>query len=130
VLDGIVFLNHLHGGFGSMKVHLGLLSFGAFLIVVAVWTAALAYGVIATENLVPLVILSSGVWVVFVAGLKLTLSKEAGAFRTFGWGMLFAVLGGAMYMMNQGMNAVYTVVLVLLLIGALAVVAALRASRQ
>ncbi len=113
-----------------MKVHLGLLSFGAFLIVVAVWTAALAYGVIATENLVPLVILSSGVWVVIVAGLKLARSKEAGAFRAFSWGMLFVVLGGAMYMMNQGMNAVYTVVLVLLLIGALAVVAALRSSRQ
>jgi hypothetical protein len=129
-LDGIVFPTHLPGGFGFAKVHLGLLSFGAFLIVVAVWTAALAYRVIAAENLVPLIVLSSGVWVVLVAGLKLARSTEAGIFRTFGWGMLFVVLGGAMYMMNQGMNPVYTVVLVLLLIGALAVVAALRSSRQ
>jgi hypothetical protein len=113
-----------------MRVHFGVLSFGVFLIVVAVWTAALAFGVITMENLVPLILLSSGVWVVIIAGLKIALPQKDGAFSTFGWGMLFIVLGGAMYLMNQGMNPIYTAVLILLLIGALAVVAALRSSRQ
>ena len=106
------------------------MSFGVFLIIVAVWIAALAFGVITTENLVPLILLSSGAWVVIVAGLKIALPRKNGAFSTFGWGMLFIVLGGAMYLMNQGMNPIITAVLILLLIGALAVVAALRSSRQ
>lgn len=108
---------------------MGLLSLGVFLIIVAVWTVALAFGVVAIENFVPLVLLSSGVWIVVVAGLKIALPKEGGAFGTFGWGMLFIVLGGAIYMMNRGMNPVYTAVMVLLLIGGLAVAAALRSSR-
>lgn len=127
--DCIVFLHGVHGGIGFTKIHLGLLSLGVFLIIVAVWTVALAFGVVAIENFVPLVLLSSGVWIVVVAGLKIALPKEGGAFGTFGWGMLFIVLGGAIYMMNRGMNPVYTAVMVLLLIGGLAVAAALRSSR-
>lgn len=108
---------------------MGLLSFGVFLIIVAVWIAAWVLTVTTAENLVPLILLSSGIWTVVVAGLK-AIKPEEGAFSTFGWGMLFIVLGGSLYMINMGMDPVYTVVFVLALIGALAVATALRSSRK
>jgi len=113
------------------KIHLGLLSFGIFLIIVAVWIAAYVLEIIAVENLVPLILLSSGVWTVVVACLKTIKPGQNGdAFSTFGWGMLFIVLGGSLYMVNMGMNPVYIVVFVLALIGVLAAVTALRSSRK
>lgn len=111
------------------KLQLGLLSFGVFLVIVAVWIAAWILTVITTENLVPLILLSSGVWTVVVAGLK-AIKPEEGAFSTFGWGMLFIVLGGSLYMVNTGMHPLYTVVFVLALIGILAVATALRSVRR
>lgn len=113
------------------KVHLRLLSFGVFLIIVAVWIAAWVLTIISAENLVPLILLSSGVWTVVIAGLKAVRPREnGGAFSTFGWGMLFIVLGGSLYMVNTGMSPVYIVVFVLALVGALAVAAALRSFRK
>ena len=113
------------------RFHLGLLSFGVFLIIIAVWIAAFLLAIITAYDLVPLILLSSGVWTVFVAGFKTIKPRENGdAFSTFGWGMLFIVLGGSLYMVNMGMDPVYIVVFVLALIGALAVVAALRSSRK
>lgn len=113
------------------RFHLGLLTFGVFLIIVAVWIAAWILTFITANNVVPLILLSSGVWAVVVAGLKTIRPKENdGAFGTFGWGMLFIVIGGSLYMVNMGMDAMYTVVFILVLIGALAVAAALRRSRR
>jgi len=111
------------------RFQLGLLSFGVFLVIVAVWIAAFLLELILVENIVPLILLSSGVWTVVTAGLK-AVKPEEGAFSTFSWGMLFIVLGGSLYMINTGMNPMYTVVLVLALIGVLAVAAALRSSRK
>jgi len=111
------------------RFHLGLLSFGVYLMIVAVWIAAFLLEIITAENIVPLILLSSGIWTVVTAGLKAA-KPEEGAFSTFGWGMLFIVLGGSLYMVNMGMNPMYTIVFVLALIGALAVVTALRSSRK
>lgn len=108
---------------------MGLLSFGVFLIMVAVWVAAFVLGAIDVVNLVPLILLSSGVWTVAIAGIKAATQKEDGAFSTFGWGMLLTVLGGSFYMVNMGMNPVYIVVFVLALLGALAIAAALKSGR-
>ncbi|MFQ6068630.1 MAG: hypothetical protein ACE5KD_03705 [Candidatus Bathyarchaeia archaeon] len=113
------------------RIHLGLLTFGVFLIIVAVWIAASVLAIITTKNLVPLILLSSGVWTVVVAGIKTVIPEENnGAFSTFGWGMLFIVLGGSWYLNNVGMPIEFTVVFVLLLLGALAVVTALRVSKK
>lgn len=112
------------------KFHLDVLSFGVFLIIVAVWIAAWIMAAIGVENVVSLILLSSGVWTVITAGIKTARHEESGAFSTFGWGMLFIVLGGSLYMVNTGMNPLYAVVLVLLLVGALAIVVALRSIRK
>lgn len=113
------------------RVHLRLLTLGVFLIIVAVLIAAWMLALISAESLVPLILLSSGVWTVIVAGLKAVSPQgKGGAFSTFGWGMLFIVLGGSLYMVNMGMNPVYIVVFVLALVGALAVAAASRSFRK
>lgn len=111
------------------RFHMGLLSFGVFLIMVAIWVAAFLLETISAANLVPLLLLSSGVWTVAIAGIKAANQKEDGAFSTFGWGMLLTVLGGSFYMVNMGMNPVYIVVFVLALLGALAIAAALKSGR-
>jgi hypothetical protein len=111
------------------RFHMGLLSFGVFLIMVAVWVAAFLLETISAANLVPLILLSSGVWTVAIAGIKAANQKEDGAFSTFGWGMLLTVIGGSFYMVNMGMNPVYIVVFVLALLGALAIAAALKSGR-
>lgn len=108
---------------------MGLLSFGVFLIMVAIWVAAFLLETISAANLVPLLLLSSGVWTVAIAGIKAANQKEDGAFSTFGWGMLLTVLGGSFYMVNMGMNPVYIVVFVLALLGALAIAAALKSGK-
>ena len=111
------------------KRYFGVLSLGAFLIILAIWIAALLLAAITTSDLVPLILLSSGIWIIIVAGIK-TAKHEGDSFSTFSWGMLFIVLGGSLFMVNKGMEILYTVVFILLLIGALAVVAALKIIRK
>jgi hypothetical protein len=115
-----------------VRLNLGLLSLGAFLIIIALWVAAWILQAVIIENLVPLILLSSGVWTVVVAGLKAVRHEGngTGAFSTFGWGMLFIVLGGSLYLINAGMDPLYTVVFILILVGALAVATALRSARR
>ncbi len=109
-----------------VKYDLGLLSLGVFLIVLALWIATAILSIITVEEVVPLILLSSGLWIVVVAGIKSVRSEEGGAFTIFGWGMVFIVLGGSLLMVIRGMNPLYVGVFILLLIGVLAVVAALR----
>lgn len=112
------------------KSQLGVLSFGVFLIIVAVWIASWILKMITAENVVPLILLCGGVWTIVLAGLKAARPEEEGAFSTFGWGMLFVVLGGSLYMVNMGMDPLYTVVFILILIGILAVITALRSGKK
>lgn len=113
-----------------MARFIGILSFGVFLIIVAVWLASWALGTIQTLDLIPLILSSSGVWTVIVAGIKVYRKDEESAFGTFGWGMFFIVLGSSLYMINVGIDPVYTIVFVLALVGALAIIAALKMSRK
>ena len=109
------------------KLNLRLLSFGVVLIILASWVAAWLLGAISVEGLVPLILLSAGVWTLVVAGLQAYGMKEGGdAFSTFGWGLLFVVVGGTLYLVTEGLSPAYILVFVLALAGFLAVVSALR----
>jgi len=113
------------------RTHLGLMSFGVFLIIVAIWIATWALTIISAADIVPLILLSSGVWTVVVATIRSVKPGENDrAFGTFGWGMLLIVLGGSLYMVNVGMDPVYTLVFILALVGILAVVTAIRLSKK
>ena len=112
------------------RFQFGILSLGAFLLIVAAWIAAWLLALVETSNLVPLILLSSGVWIVIVACLKAFSAEREGAFSNFSWGTLFIVIGGSLYLINQGMEPLYTVVFVLILVGVLAVATALRSGRR
>ncbi len=109
------------------KRQLGLLTLGVFLIIVATWVGAFFLSIIAFNDILPLILLSSGVWAVVVAGIKTLTSRETGgAFGVFGWGTLFIVVGGSWYFSSLGMPIEFTVVFVLLLLGVLAIAAGLK----
>ncbi len=110
-----------------MKRQLGLLSLGVFLIIVATWVGAFILSLITLNDVLPLVLLSSGIWAVIVAGIKALKPKDnGGAFGIFGWGTLCIVVGGSWYFSSLGMPIEFTLVFVLLLLGALAIASALK----
>lgn len=110
-----------------MKTQLGLLTFGVFLIFAAAWISAWILGTIGVENVAPLILLSTGVWTVMLAGVrKISHTVDGDAFATFSWGMLFIVLGGSWFLSNVGLAVEFVIVFLLLLVGGLAVATALR----
>ncbi|KPV63107.1 MAG: hypothetical protein AOA65_1501 [Candidatus Bathyarchaeota archaeon BA1] len=109
----------------------GLLSFGVLAVIVAICLIAyMPLQLITVNAIIPLILAFFGVWVLILAGIK---SKgvekyERGAFSTFGWGILLIAIGGAWSL--AGVNWIYSLILLLLTIGVLAVAAALRLSRK
>lgn len=110
-----------------MRAQFGLLTFGVFILFIATWISVWLLGSINFEDVTPLVFLSTGIWIAILAGVrKASHSLEGNTFTTFSWGMLFIVLGGSWYLTNMGMPIEFVMVFLLLLIGALAVITALR----
>lgn len=109
-----------------VKANFGLLTFGVFLITVAIWTAFWVFEVIPFTNVVPLILLSNGAWIVIVATIKVARVEHYGAFETFGWGALLIVLGGSWYLINEGLPIALPFVFIFLLFGALAIAASVR----
>lgn len=104
-----------------------LLSIGVFFLIIAVGLVLYALNVIADWTLIiPLVLMLSGCWIVVLAGLRVSKSGnyERGAFSTMTLGLLLMALGGAWYLFR--FSWLYSLVLVLLIFGVLAIVAALR----
>ncbi|UCD97002.1 MAG: hypothetical protein JSV35_02830 [Candidatus Bathyarchaeota archaeon] len=112
------------------RLHLGLLTLGVLLIILAVWSAAWILEFILLQDFPPGILLSVGIWMIALAGLKAsrTSVSESNAFSTFGWGMLVLVLGSSWWFSNSGMPIEMTLVFVLLLLGILAIVTALRST--
>lgn len=113
---------------------LGLLSFGVFVVIVAVCLVAWAAEYIATATeVVSLVVTFFGVWVVVLAGIRAKSPEkyERGAFSTFAWGVLITAVGGIwlLYIWYPE-NLVYSLAFLLVVIGILAVSAALRMWRK
>jgi hypothetical protein len=111
-----------------VRPHLGLLTLGVLLIILAAWSAAWILEFILLQDLLPGILLSIGIWMITLSGLKASRSSvsDSSAFSTFGWGMLILVLGGSWWLSNGGMPMEMTLVFVLLLLGLLAIVTALR----
>ena len=109
---------------------LGILSLGVFVIIVAVCLIAYVAKYIGAYDILPLILVFFGLWVVAVAGIrKVSPEKyERGAFSTFGWGVLLIAIGGAWFLARFGL--LYSLALLLIVIGVLAVAAALRLWRR
>ncbi|MFQ5999461.1 MAG: hypothetical protein ACE5J6_01650 [Candidatus Bathyarchaeia archaeon] len=111
---------------------LGLLSLGVFAVIVAICLIAYAAGYIIVDAIFPLIVAFFGVWVMVVAGIKTKSQEkyERGAFSTFAWGILIAAVGGLWFLNVQGLPLIYTLAFLMLVIGFLAVVSALRLWRK
>jgi hypothetical protein len=74
----------------------------------------------------PLVLLLSGCWTLVLAGMRATNPQkyERGGFSTMSLGLLLIALGGAWYLFT--FNTLYSLALILLVFGALAIATALR----
>jgi hypothetical protein len=112
------------------RPQLGLLTLGVLLIILAAWSAALVLEIILLWDLFPGILLSVGIWMIVLAGIKAFRSSmtDSSAFSTFGWGMLILVIGGSWWLSNMGMPIAMTLVFVLLLLGLLAITTALRST--
>ena len=111
----------------SRAVDRGLLSIGAFLVILVIAFVLYSLPLNIGLWLVPaLVIAMFGCWVLVLAGMQASNPQkyEWGAFSLFGWGLLLIAVGGAWFLYN--VNWLYSIVLVLLVIGAVAIAAALR----
>ncbi|NIR86501.1 hypothetical protein GWO13_02585 [Candidatus Bathyarchaeota archaeon] len=113
---------------------LGLLSFGVFVVIVAACLVAYAAGYITIiEEFLSLVIGFFGLWVIVIAGIRAKSPEkyERGAFSTFAWGILITAVGGfwLLYIWYPE-NLAYSLALLLVIIGILAVSAALRTWRK
>lgn len=118
----------LSDGVRFLARELGLLSIGVFIIIVAACLFAVAAGFIRVEYVVPLVIAFYGVWVIVLAGVRVKYPEKyaRGAFSTFGWGVLLTGVGASWFLYLYGVNLMYALAIVLVLLGLLAVAAALR----
>ncbi len=103
-----------------------LLSFGVFLIIIVVGILLALTGVIGWGLFVPVVAVLSGCWIIALAGMQTgkQLKYGRGTFSIMASGAGLITLGVAWYLF--GINWIYSLVVILLAIAALAIATALR----
>ena len=104
-----------------------MLSIGVFLIIIVVAIVLYAAQVITDWTLIiPIVLVLSGCWTLVLAGMRASNPQkyERGAFSTISLGLVLIAVGGAWYLFV--IDPLYSLALILLVFGALAIAAALR----
>ena len=103
-----------------------LLSVGVFLIIIVVGILLAVAGVIGWGLFVPVVLVLSGCGAIALAGLRAGKPQkyERGTFSTMALGFGLIAVGAAWYLF--GINWLYSLIVILLLIAALAIATALR----
>ena len=103
-----------------------LLSFGVFLIIIVVGILLAVTGAISWGLLVPVVLVLCGLWAIALGGLRMGKPQkyERGSFSTMAGGLGLIVVGVAWYLF--GINWIYSLVVILLAIAALAILGALK----
>ena len=103
-----------------------LLTIGVFFLTIVVAILLYAAGLIDWTLIVPVVLVLSGLWALALAGIRASKPQkyERGTFSTMALGLCMIAVGGAWYLF--AFNWLYSLVLILLVLGALAIAAALR----
>ena len=103
-----------------------LLSFGVFLIIIVVGILLAFTGLIGWVLFVPVIAVLSGCWIIALAGIQAGKNQKygRGTFSTTASGAGLIVLGVAWYLF--GITWIYSLVVILLAIAALAIATALR----
>lgn len=125
--------NAIIGENAMPKKPTGLLSFGVFVVIVAICLLAYVAELIKRpDEVLSLIIAFYGVWVIVLAGIRVESPEkyERGAFSTFVGGILLVAVGGAWFLNIQLANLVYTLAVFLVVVGILAVASALRMWRK
>ena len=106
-----------------------LLSIGAIFIIIVVAILLYAANVIADWLLIfPLILALFGIWLLAVAAMRASNPQkyERGAFSTLSMGLLLVAVGGGWFLIGYGVNWLYAVALILIVLAALAIAAALK----
>jgi len=102
-----------------------MLSVGVLLIIIVVAILLMATQIISIGLVVPLVLILAGCWALVLSSMRSSLPKHpSGAFGTMGLGIVLIAFGVAWYLFS--INWLFSLALILLVLGALAIVAALR----
>jgi hypothetical protein len=103
-----------------------LLSVGVFLIIIVVGILLAVAGVIGWGLFVPVVMVLTGCWAIALGVMQAGKPQkyERGAFSTMVSGVGLIALGAAWYLF--GINWIYSLIVILLVIAALAIATALR----
>jgi hypothetical protein len=104
-----------------------VLSLGAFLVILVVAIVLLATGIIDLFLFVPVILVLSGCLLLGLAAFKPSTTQKyaPSAFYLLSSGLFLIAVGGAFYLLRV-VNFLYSIALVLLVLGALAIAAALR----
>jgi hypothetical protein len=103
------------------------LSLGVFLLIIVGAIMLYAAQILGDWVLIiPVILVLSGCWTLVLAGMRAANPQkyERGAFSTMGLGLVLITAGGAWYLF--AFNPLYSLALVLLVFGALAIAAAVR----
>ena len=103
-----------------------LLTIGVFFITIVIGILLYAVGLISWTLIVPVVLILAGCWAIALAGIRAgkPLKYERSSFGTMSLGICMIAIGGAWFLFT--FNWIYSLVLLLLVLGALAIAAALR----
>jgi O-antigen/teichoic acid export membrane protein len=103
-----------------------MLSIGIFLLIIVVAILLFAANIINLGLVIPVILVFAGCWALVLAGIRASNPQkyERGAFSTMGLGLFMIAVGGAWYLF--GINWLYSLALILLVLAALAIAAALR----
>ncbi|MCX6643914.1 MAG: hypothetical protein NT043_01725 [Candidatus Bathyarchaeota archaeon] len=103
-----------------------LLTIGVFFLTIVVAIMLYAVRLIDWTLIVPVVLVLSGCWALVLAGIRASKPQkyERGTFSTMALGLCMIAVGGAWFLF--AISWLYSLVLILLVLGALAIVEALR----
>ena len=103
-----------------------LLTIGVFFLTIVVAILLFAVGLIGWTLIVPVVLVLSGLWALALAGIRASKPQkyERGTFSTMALGLCMIAVGGAWFLF--AISWLYSLVLILLVLSALAIAAALR----
>jgi hypothetical protein len=103
-----------------------LLTIGVFFIVAVVAILLFAANIIGWTLIIPVVLVLFGIWMLVLAAMRGSTPQkyERDVFSTISMGVLLIAVGGAWYLFP--INWLYSLVLILLLLGAVAIAAAMR----
>jgi hypothetical protein len=115
------------------KSQRGLLNLAVLLVIAAVIIILVGLAAASWGQVIPLIIALYGCWFIVFAGVGTRYQSKytRSAFSTFGWGTLLAAIGFGSDLNVLGlMSWIYTVAVVVLLLGILGLVAAVRTPRK